>query len=73
MIKINFNFRVKWEKTKIKKDFNIDDIEKKFDFIKKNYTSQIIPPNLTVLYTILTSPYSSSNYREILNFFFFNK
>ena len=70
MIKINFNFRVKWEKTKIKKDFNIDDIEKKFDFIKKNYTSQIIPPNLTVLYTILTSPYSSSNYREILNFFF---
>ena len=71
MIRINPNFIVKWEKKKIKKDFNINDIEKKFNFIKKNYTSEVISSNLTDLYCILITVYTYSNYyRQILNFFF---
>jgi hypothetical protein len=70
MIKINPGFIAELEKKNIKKEFNINDIEKKFDFIKKNYTSEIISVNLTELYFILISPYSIGYYRSVLNFIF---
>ena len=69
MIKINPDFIVKWEKKKIKKDFNIDDIDKKFNFIKKNYDSEIISLNLTDLYTLLTLNFPHRYLRDLLNFF----
>ena len=70
MIKINPSFIVKWEKIKIKKEFNINDIEKKFDFIKKRYTSEIVAVNLIELYFIFLSFERKSYCRDVLNFFF---
>ena len=69
MIKINPDFIVQWEKKKIKKDFNIDDIDKKFNFIKQNYDSEIISLNLTDLYTLLTLNNPHRYLRDLLNFF----
>ena len=73
MIRTNPSFIVESEKKSIKKEFNINDIEKKFDFIKKNYTSEIISVNLIDLYSILILRYNIGYYRYALNFFFFNK
>jgi hypothetical protein len=70
MIRTNPSFIVELEKKSIKKEFNINDIEKKFDFIKKNYTSEIISVNLTDLYSILILRYNVGYYRYALNFFF---
>ena len=70
MIRTNPSFIVESEKKSIKKEFNINDIEKKFDFIKKNYTSEIISVNLTDLYSILILRYNIGYYRYALNFFF---
>lgn len=69
MIKINPDFIVKWEKKKIKKDFNINDIDKRFNFIKKNYNNKIITLNFTDLYTLLTENYRHQYYRDLINFF----
>ena len=70
MIDINPSFIVKWEKIKIKKEFNISDIEKKFDFIKKRYTNEVVAVNLIELYFILISFEHKTYRRDILNFFF---
>ena len=70
MIKINPSWIVDWEKKKIKKEFNINDIEKKFDFIKKNYPSKIISVNLIELYFLLTHYDYKNYYRDIKSFFF---
>ena len=70
MIKINPSFIVKWEKIKIKKEFNINDIEKKFDFIKKRYPSEIVAVNLIELYYLLINFENKSYIRDVLKIFF---
>ena len=70
MIKINTSFIVKWEKIKIKKEFNINDIEKKFDFIKKRYPSEIVAVNLIELYYFLINFENKSYIRDVLKIFF---
>ena len=70
MIDINPNFIVEREKIRIKKKFNINDIEKKFDFIKKRYPSEIVAVNLIELYFIFINFEHKSYCRDILKFFF---
>ena len=69
MIKINPSWIVDWEKKKIQKDFNINDIEKKINFVKKNYPSKIISVNLIELYFLLTHHDYKNHYRDIKNLF----
>lgn len=68
MIKINPIYIVKKEKKKIKKEFNINDIEKKFDFIKRKFPSEIISVNLIQLYFVMITFQKKSFRRDFIVF-----
>lgn len=70
MIKTNPNFIVNWEKKKLKKEFNIKDIEKKFNLIKKNYPNEVVSFNLINIYHLLIIFDYKHYLRDIQNFFY---
>ena len=68
MIKINPKYIVNWEKKKLKREFNIKDIEEKINFIKKNYQNELISVNLINIYFLLTIFDYKHYLRDIYNF-----
>ena len=65
MIKIDPEWIENFERKKFKKDFNIDDIDKKYKYINKNLHNKAININFIEVFFLLKIFFIKNTYRDI--------